>query len=64
MIYFDNIHPDFEPVPVDPGSVTGIGKDAFVNCDDSLTITVSMDSNAAQYCKENDLRYTGPDNGD
>ena len=24
MIYFDNIHPDFEPVPVDPGSVTGI----------------------------------------
>lgn len=24
MIYFDNIHPDFEPVPVDPSSVTGI----------------------------------------
>ena len=24
MIYFDNIHPDFEPVPVDPNSVTGI----------------------------------------
>lgn len=24
MIYFDNIHPDFEPLPVDPNSVTGI----------------------------------------
>lgn len=24
MIYFDNIHPDFEPVPVDPASVTDI----------------------------------------
>ena len=43
-----------------PDSVTEIGEEAFAYCD-QLIITVSRDSYAAQYCKENNLNYTYPD---
>ena len=43
-----------------PDSVENIGNDVFSNCD-LLTVTVSRDSYAAKYCKENDVNYTYPD---
>ncbi len=43
-----------------PDSVTVIGKDAFYKCPD-LTLTVGRDSYALQYCKENALNYTYPE---
>ena len=43
-----------------PGSVTSIGNYAFYGCG-SLTLTVSRDSEAEQYCKENDLVYAYAD---
>ena len=43
-----------------PDSVTSIGTDAFAECE-SLTITVSRDSYALAYCKENRLKYKYPD---
>ena len=43
-----------------PDSVTSIGNYAFYGCG-SLTLTVSRDSEAEQYCKENDLAYTYAD---
>lgn len=43
-----------------PKSMTSIGEEAFSDCD-SLTITVQRDSYAAEYCKENDLKYTFTD---
>lgn len=46
-----------------PDSVTEIGIYAFADCD-QLTITVSRDSYAAQYCRENNLNYTYPDAND
>ncbi len=44
-----------------PESVTSLGKKLFYFCSDSLTITVARDSDAARYCKENELNYTYPD---
>lgn len=46
-----------------PESVTTIGNKAFDKCI-SLTVTVSKDSYAAQYCKDNQIRYTYPDSLD
>lgn len=43
-----------------PDGVTSIGNYAFYGCG-SLTLTVSRDSEAEQYCKENDLAYTYAD---
>ena len=48
------------PAEIDGHSVTGIGDEAFYGCG-SLTLTVSRDSEAEQYCKENDLAYTYAD---
>ena len=42
-----------------PDSVTSIGDKAFGNCD-NLIITVHRDSYAAQYVKDNNLKYTYP----
>lgn len=44
-----------------PNSVAFIDKDAFKYCSPDLVITVSRDSYAAQYCKENNLAYVYPD---
>ena len=46
-----------------PDSVTSIGDSAFKRCD-NLTITVQRDSYAAQYAKDNNLKYTYPDAND
>lgn len=43
-----------------PDSVSFIGLDAF-NTYGKLTLTVTRDSYAAEYCKENQLNYTYPD---
>ena len=43
-----------------PDGVTNIGDEAFYGCG-SLTLTVSRDSEAEQYCKENDLTYAYAD---
>ena len=43
-----------------PNSITTIGKEAFHGCTNIL-ITVSRNSYAAQYCKDNNLPYTYPD---
>ena len=42
-----------------PGSVTSIGDSAFKKCD-NLTMTVQRDSYAARYAKDNNLKYTYP----
>ena len=54
-----------------PDSVTGIGENAFAVYQDednipnpALTVTVSRDSYAAQYCKDNGIKYTYPDAND
>ena len=47
-----------------PDSVTSIGDRAFDYCSSLTSITVSRDSYAAQWCKENNLRYTYPDAND
>ena len=44
-----------------PDSVTSIGKNAFDNCSSDLTFTVVRGSFAAQWCKENGLKYTYTD---
>lgn len=44
-------------------SVTSIGKNAFLKCP-NLTVTVSRDSYAAQWCKDNGVPYTYPDAND
>ncbi len=46
-----------------PDSVIDIGDSVFMVCP-NLTLTVSRDSYAAQYCKENGLNYTYPDSLD
>lgn len=46
-----------------PDSVTSIGYSAFERCD-NLIITVQRDSYAAQYVKDNNLKYTYPDAND
>ena len=46
-----------------PDSVTSIGDRAFYGCY-SLTVTVGRDSYAAQYCKDNGLKYQYPDSTD
>ena len=46
-----------------PDSVKEIGEDAFSNCG-NLTLTVTRDSYAAQYAKDNDLQYTYTDSND
>ncbi len=43
-----------------PDSVTDIGKYAFSNCAAELTVTVTQDSCAEQYCRENGLKYKYP----
>ena len=48
------------PAEIDGHSVTDIGTMAFDGCG-SLTLTVSRDSEAEQYCKENDLAYAYAD---
>ena len=47
-----------------PSSVTSIGDDAFSDCSESLQITVTRDSYAAQYCKDKKLNYTYTDSLD
>lgn len=47
-----------------PASVTTIEEGAFVGCGEALTLTVERESYAAQYCKENGLRYFYPDSFD
>lgn len=44
-----------------PDSVTNIAGNAFQNCSKVLTFTVSRNSWAAEWCKENGLNYTYPD---
>lgn len=46
-----------------PETVTSIADTAFYGCGD-ITFTVPRDSYAAQWCKENNLRYTYPDSLD
>ncbi len=46
-----------------PDSVTNIGKGAFLDCPD-LTLTVTINSYAEQYCIDNNLRYQFPDSLD
>jgi len=46
-----------------PGSVTSIGKDVFNECP-NLTVTVTRDSYAHQWCKENNVKFTYPDSYD
>ena len=46
-----------------PKSVVSIGADAFNKCQ-NIMLTVTRDSYAAQYCKENNLNYTYPDSLD
>ena len=46
-----------------PDSITSIGEYALPQSK-SNTITVSRDSYAAEYCKENGLNYTYPDAND
>ena len=46
-----------------PDSVTTIGNRAFYDCE-SLTLTVTRDSYAEQYCKDNNLFYLYPDSLD
>ena len=46
-----------------PDGVTSIGDEAFGGCS-NLTITVQRDSYAAQYAKDNNLKYTYPDAND
>lgn len=46
-----------------PKNVNSIGQYAFMNCD-NLTVTVWRDSYAAQYCKENNVRFTYPEAND
>ncbi len=46
-----------------PDSVTSIGDSAFSYCG-NLTLTVTHDSYAEAYCKENGLRYIYPDTND
>ena len=46
-----------------PESVTTIGNKAFEKCS-SLTVTVTKNSYAAEYCKDNQIRYTYPDSLD
>ena len=44
-------------------TVTAIGEEAFSECP-NLTATVGRDSYAAQYCKENGIRFIYPDSLD
>ena len=46
-----------------PDSVTSIGDYTFLGCN-SLTLTVTRNSYAAKYCKENNLAYTYTDSLD
>ena len=46
-----------------PESVISIGEYVFDGCD-LLTVTVARDSYAAQYCKDNNLKYTYTDAND
>ncbi len=43
-----------------PDSVTWMGEDVFRGCD-SLTVIAGRDSYAEQYCRDNKLNYTYPD---
>lgn len=45
-------------------NTTFIGENAFLLCHDSLVLTVEKDSYAANYAKENSIRYTYPDAND